>query len=296
MKIKNVKGDTFILESDIVTTGLYRIQGNDFVLIDPGVIRKNEFEEIKKYLKENKIHPAGIICTHAHVDHAHSCPFFKDSYGTEIAMPQIEADFASSMDIYRAVNGFPRGKYYSEYPHYEYNVDYIIKTTENSFTFLGTKFNIENIQGHTANNIGVGTPDNILYVGDTVLSKEVLARTKLPYVNDVEMDMRSKLKIRNMEYSGYILSHRGIHGSIDHLIEKNIEKMKNIAEEVYNLIEDGSTFDEIISRVNTHYSIGSSAIKFRIAEKATRSYIHFLETKGRLKYIAGETNMLYRKA
>jgi len=58
---------------------LYNTEG-EAVVVDPGMSNRLEQQEIIHFLEEHKLQLAGVVLTHAHIDHVLGCAFLVDRY------------------------------------------------------------------------------------------------------------------------------------------------------------------------------------------------------------------------
>lgn len=77
MKLTQVKGNTWVLEG-FELIPLYRLDNNKCILLDTGL--EQEREDIENTLLEAGLTPAGILCSHAHIDHAGNNRYFQEKY------------------------------------------------------------------------------------------------------------------------------------------------------------------------------------------------------------------------
>ena len=89
MKRTNVKGNTWILEGPQLV-GLYQIDEKTCLLFDPGSTKLRP--GIEAALQEAGLTPVGVVCTHMHYDHHETTRYFRDTYGAQTCLPQLEAD------------------------------------------------------------------------------------------------------------------------------------------------------------------------------------------------------------
>ena len=93
MKRTNVKGNTWILEGPQLV-GLYQIDEKTCLLFDPGSTKLRP--GIEAALQEAGLTPVGVVCTHMHYDHHETTRYFRDTYGAQTCLPQLEADIVSA--------------------------------------------------------------------------------------------------------------------------------------------------------------------------------------------------------
>lgn len=296
MKLNQVLGNTWVIEGSGLM-GLYRLDGTHCILLDSGEVF--EREELALLLDEHGLIPVGVICSHIHVDHSINNGWLKERYGTLIAAPAGEAHIARTPVSMKAY-------FYSaspaslarEFEGMASPVDTCIPWDARTpwmncvFSFCGVDFRIIHTPGHSMDHVAIVTPDNVCYVGDAVISNEVL-EAKLPYHIYLEMALRSAERLRNTGCAAYIVAHRGIHTDIDGVVDASSAHIRRRAEEILSLITRPMTFSGIWEAVNEHFALLSSRpIRAALMERNLRSFIDFLVDTGRLRWYA-ERGMLY---
>ena len=66
MKLTQVKGNTWVIEANQLIP-LYRLPEHRCILLDTGL--REERDELEQALLQAELTPAGILCSHAHIDH-----------------------------------------------------------------------------------------------------------------------------------------------------------------------------------------------------------------------------------
>lgn len=295
MKIQKIKGKTWIILKKGVTTLLYKLKENYYVLIDPGHLTDKNYKEYIDFLKYNNIFPKYIICTHGHVDHANAVSYIKQEFKSKVIMPEYEAYFFDNPKFY--IEKVVRAKninYESIYPNSDLKVDYIIRE-ENEIELEGEFFKVVRLPGHSFNHCGFATPDDVLYLGDTILSEDIIKKTKIPYIYDIETDIKSKRKILNLEYKHYIVSHNGEIKNIEKTIEKNVEFINKFILKIMNYLKSPMTYEDITQKINLELGIGKSLLKYVIAERSIKSFVYYLEKTNHIKSFIEDNKIYYKE-
>ena len=94
MNLRQVKGNTWVLEG-LEFIPLYRLDGGRCVLLDTGLAQ--EREELEQALLDHGLTPAGILCSHAHVDHGGNNRYFQEKYHIPVALTSREAGMCASL-------------------------------------------------------------------------------------------------------------------------------------------------------------------------------------------------------
>ena len=75
---------------------------------------------------------------------------------------------------------------------------------------------IINLPRHFMNMVGVFTPDNILFLADSLFGKMILAKYGIPFIYDVGEYKKTLNKIKKIEAVYYVPSH----GPIERILRK----------------------------------------------------------------------------
>lgn len=285
MELTQVKGNTWVIEANQLIP-LYKLGDGRCVLLDTGLLE--EREELESTLREAGLTPAGVLCSHAHVDHCASNGYLQEKYGTKIALTFPEAGMCSSLLTLKCYFLLlSPGTVERESSCMIHEPDYFIPSNDCPFTLCGTTFRIVHTPGHSSGHICTVTPDNVCYTADALLSQELLG-AKLPYNLSQEMAMESREKLRGLGCDFYVMAHRGVcpGGEIGELIDANQALVRRRAEEILALVDrpmTASQIDEaacVLYRLFTHKPRRS--LRF---ERNVRFFIEYLVDTGRLSEV-----------
>ena len=226
MEIKKIKGNTFYIATEMTYIPFYKINDQEIIMLDSGWA-KGQRKGIDELLEKNNFKVVAIICSHAHVDHIGNNAFLKKKYNCIIAMPAYEALVCSS-----AIN---LKLYYSNqtlsdvslhFGHMVCQTDIMIFDNQNSICVCGIEFKILHTPGHSPAHICITTPDDVAYIGDALISHEVMNGSKMPYAYMLTEDLKSKATLYDLKCCKYIVAHRGTYNEITGLITDNINFYK----------------------------------------------------------------------
>lgn len=296
MKFELVKGNTFCIDTGMSSIPFYKVNEKEIIMLDTGWAQ-GERAGLDKLLEENNLSISAIICTHAHIDHIGNVQYFKEKYNCIAAMPAYEAYICSSNQNLKVYYSNLTLKDVTEhFGHMVCSTDITILRDQDALCINGTEFKIIHTPGHSPAHIGIITPDNVAYLGDSLINEEVMESSKLPYAFILKEDLASKKKLHSLTCDKYIISHKGIYDDITKLIEINIDFYKGRAEKVYNLIDGPMTGSEILRACVVKWNINiSDRFKFAIVEKMLKSYIDYLHETGMTKVIIEEDLLKYVK-
>lgn len=277
MKIKAIMGNTFCIDTGMLYIPFYKINDEEIILLDSGWA-KGEREGIGEILEKNNLVVAGIICSHAHVDHIGNNAYLKNKYNCTIAMPAYEALICSStlnLKLYYHSQTLPEVK--EHFGHMVCKTDIMILEDQDIIEMRGIKFKILHTPGHSPAHICIITPDDVAYLGDTLISYEVMRGAKMPYAYILSEDLKSKVKLYDLKCSKYVVAHKGIYDDIEKLITDNINFYKNRAIRVYEVISGAMSMEDILRAVIVKFNIHiNNRYKYTMIQRMLGSYVDYL--------------------
>ena len=296
MELTQVKGNTWVAEGEELIP-FYRLDERRCVLLDTGL--EEEREELEEALLSHGLVPAGVLCSHAHIDHCGNNRYFQQKYGIPVALTPPEAGMCCNeltLKCYFLIlspeDSEERGESMIHAP------DVLIPPRDGAFSFCGAEFRVVYTPGHSAGHISTVTPDNVCYVADALLSQEFLG-AKLPYNLSQREAAASREKLRGLGCAAYIMAHRGTctAGEIEGLIDKNQEMVRRRAEEICALVDRPMTISEISQAVCRRYHLfthkPTRALRF---ERNIRFFVEYLQDGGRLELFCRQGVAYYRPA
>lgn len=295
MNVRSVKGNTYCIDTGREYIPFYKINNKDIVMLDTGLFEE-ERRKIDLLLEEMEFNVVAIICTHVHIDHIGNSEYLRKKYNCKVAMSEGEAFLCKNIMNLKILYGSLSLRDIENYfGHMLVKVEIIIKDNDKKVNVGGANFIITRTPGHTIDHICITTPDNVTYLGDSLMSYDVINSSKMPYAFNIKEELRSKEKIRTLDSSRYIVAHKGIYNEINGLIDENIDFYKTTAEKILRLIDEVMTKEELIRRIAKEFNINIRNIrKYNLIERIVNSYIDYLiETKkinvllddGVIKYI-----------
>ena len=281
MEIKEISGNTFCIDTGMLYIPFYKINHEEIIMLDSGWA-KGEREGIDDILEKNNLKVVGIICSHAHIDHIGNNAYLKRKYNCIIAMPAYEALICSStVNLKLYYNSQTLSDVTEHFGHMVCKTDIMILDNQDTIYVRGIKFKILHTPGHSPAHICIITPDDVAYLGDALISYEVMRGSKMPYAFILKEDLKSKLKLYDLKCSKYVVAHKGIYYDITKLITDNINFYKDRATRVYAVIDGAMTREDILKAVIKKFNINvNSRYKYSMIERMLGSYVEYLNETG----------------
>ncbi len=182
------------------------------------------------------------------------------------------------------------------YGHMVCKTDITIEDSQDEILLCGVHFKIMHTPGHSPAHICIITPDDVAYIGDALISYEVMERAKMPYAYILSEDIKSKRKLYNLNCSKYIVAHKGIYNNITKLIDDNINCYESRAMRIYEAIDGSMKMDDILKSVIKRFNIHVNNIyRYYSIERKLKSYVEYLYEIKKLKLIMENGFLKYTK-
>lgn len=242
--LEHVLGDTWCIVTSHCRIPLYMPDRSNAVMIDSG-LEKPDGEGLLALLDQEKIHITSLLTSHFHRDHlgnhlaikeAHGCAVYMTPY-TEIMGREPSNLHAAGYETYTMYKA--RGEYKVCKP------DGIISHGDTSITVSGYTFQLLWLPGHSVEQVGFITPDNVAYVADTLLSDQVMQMAKLPYYTCLRLDLEAKESLRELHCERYIVAHSGVYDEITGILDRNIANANEKLELVEGLADHWMTLEQL---------------------------------------------------
>ncbi len=282
MELKQVKGSTWVIGGWALMP-IYLLDEHRCILMDTGL--REEREALDAFLQEKGLIPAGILCSHAHIDHCVNNRYFQEKYQIPVALSAPEAGMCSSilnLKSYRLI--ISPGADLEDMAEMVHTPDVVIPYQDGTISLAGARFRIITTPGHSSGHICAITPDNVCYAGDAIMSRETLD-AKLPYALAIQTAMDSRQRLRDLGCDYFVMAHRGIcaREEIGDLIDENHELILRRAREIRALITEPMDFSHVCGLVCQYFKLLSKRPSRALYyERNIRFFIEFLVDRGEL--------------
>ena len=240
----------------------------------------------------------GILGTHAHNDHSSNHHYFQQKYHLPVALPLGEAAVCCTaenlkslffMDSMQALLSNERVS------HMVVQADRVILPQEDEIDFCGTTFGIVHTPGHSADHIAIRTPDDVLYLGDALLTGPELDSARFPYHFCFRQAIETMRVLKSIPAKRCLAAHKGVYGALDDLPERNIQLIESRAERILKLIDRPLNLSELSLRVCADFHL-RSRVRGAVAlyERNIRCYLEYLLDTGRLESVPKDGIFYYR--
>nr|WP_312983981.1 MBL fold metallo-hydrolase [Clostridioides sp.] len=292
LTLEHIKGNTYYIPLPTIV-GVY-IEDNNAILIDSGN-NKDTSRKILRLLEEHNLNVKLIINTHSNADHIGGNAYLKNQTNCSIATTKLESYFTESpiLESSFLYGGNPSKALKNKFLFAkESKVDHII---EADGKVLNTELEAISLPGHYFEMIGIKTPDDVIFIGDSLMPQNIIEKYHLFYLLDIEAQFKTLDKLQTLEATYYVPSHSIHMEEIKDLIKINIDKMNEILINIENICKTPQTIDGVLEQLCKIYSTKLDANQYVLLGSTVRSYITYLYENSRVEYIFEEGKMLISK-
>ena len=281
MKLKQISEEAYYIPG-AVNIGVIK-SGNSAVLIDTGLDREAG-RRILRLLEKNNLKVKAIINTHSHADHFGGNSYIVRRTDAKVYAPEIEAGiiqypYLEPLYLYSA---HPVKDLMSRFLMAEASrVDFVLDVKTETKLDLGEGYpnvDILSLPGHSPNQIGVEV-DGVLYCADSVFSRNVIEKYKIPLFMDIERQKQTLSLLEKSGYEYYIPCHAEATNDISELVESNLDVIRKVEEFLISL-KRGTT-EEILRKLCQEFEIKlSNFTEYYLMTSTLRAYLSYLYDKG----------------
>jgi len=280
--LEPVKGNTYCIVTGYARIPLYKLDEHNAILLDCGLPR--DWEGIRSCLEEAGLRVSAVLISHGHVDHDGNVVSMRGHFGARSYMSMFAATVYAEPE--NRVNSILGMSTYRQIAHLmpETMRPYVILDwRQSSVTVEGVPFDILQLPGHCPEHMGFITPDNVAYLGDTILSEKLITALRLPFCTCLEPDLRSKEQVAELCCDRYILAHSEVRDEIRQLAIKNRDCMLEKAAMVESLAEDYISMEGMVRKMLESTPADAENIrKVQGLQRNAVAFVDYLLDMGRL--------------
>lgn len=245
--LEYIKGNTYCIVTGYSRLPVYKLDEKNVIMIDSGLPR--EWEGIEKCLDKETLTVKAVLSSHYHPDHIGNHLKLRRKFGAMLYLsPYAAAAKATPMNMLGSMAGITTYRQVKNHFGEGFAPDVFLDWNAPSVEVEGAVFQILQLPGHCAEHMGFITPDNVGYVADTVLSKNIIEHLRSTFTTCVELDLLSKEKLTELNCDRYIVAHNAVCDSIRELAIQNRDHMLARLELLENIACDYMNLDTLVAR------------------------------------------------
>lgn len=298
VRLQPVCGNTYYIDLGSMAITGYRLNGTEMILLDCGIGLSDTDALIEK-LDSLGLRVPAVIASHCHVDHIGGIEKLRARYGTVIYAPRLEADCCRYPEMLKSNYPFASMKSVVKFfPTMLCSIEYTYPPRDVELEVCGAEFQILYTPGHSVANTCIITPDNVMHMGDTVISRWEMEHNRMIYTFLIDRDIESKERIRGFHCEAYIAVHKGLFRpeEMDDLLDDNVAYLRKAAADIEALLDEPRSIEGMIEAFYDTYGLnGANRVTCSLIERSIRPYVEYLWDEGRLEAICEKGVVKYRK-
>ena len=272
--------------------GLVKLNEQEVCLIDSGN-DKDAGRKVRQILDANGWRLTAIYNTHSNADHIGGNRYLLGQTGCMIYAPGIECAFTRHPVLEPSF-------LYGGYPCKELRHKFLM-AQESSAQELTKKclpegFEIIPLPGHFFDMVGFRTADDVVYLADSLSSRETLQKYQIGFIYDVAAYLETLEMVKSMQAKMFVPAHAAAVEDIADLAQCNIDKVLEIAEKIVDICQEPLCFETILQKLFTDYSLTMNFEQYVLVGSTVRSYLAWLKDSGRINAIFENNMLLWQRA
>lgn len=296
-KLVHVTGNTYYLDG-AAKIGIIKNSEDPSksIVIDTG-LDDDAGRRLLKIMQENGMSVGAVINTHSHADHCGGNSIVKGRTGCSIYAPPFDKGLIEYPELE---------------PFYLYSA-YPLKEMENKFllakgtkvdrvveggrqNILGIDLEIVPLPGHMPGMIGVASPDNVLFAGDSFFSPYLLEKHGIPYFTGIGEAIGTLESLKLMGYDYYVPSHGDALDSPGEALDANIQVLQANISYIADICSIPLDREEITARLMGKYGINQSIPQYYLTVSTASAFLSHMTNQGILKTVFEDNKLKFTTA
>lgn len=260
--------------------GFYQLNETDVCMIDTGR-DPEDVEFAEKIMAEKGWNLKFILNTHTHVDHIGGNEALMANWKCPAYTTHIDRVFAEYeiLEPSYMFGGKPSAAVRNAFLH---PGDIGFQNIE-EFQ-LPEGFEYIRMPGHTFGMISIKTPDDVWFVGDSLLNRKALEKYPFGYLTDVGDYLNNLETMKTLDGTYFIPSHGDSMGEdIAPLAEANIANIERHISFIAQCCEEGKNLDLVVRDLFEEYTIKCNEIQYTLVASTARCYLTYMQDAGMLE-------------
>ncbi len=287
MELTKINGNTYYISAP-TNIGVFQFKDKYSLLIDTGS-DNSEAKRISALLSAQGISIKYIINSHEHFDHCGGNIYIRENFPGSVFYSSRE----SSLFIENAYL-FPLYIFGGNPPH-ELSRDYVKNKSRSVDQLLNTgtekinneKFDVISLPGHARGQIGLGTRDNVCFLGDALFSQEILQKYSVPFIMDIQAQLDTFNTLENLNYDYYVLGHASriyAKNEMPELIELNRQTLHRFLALCLELSDQPKSREELLEEIIILEDLSVDLNEYYLLSSTMAALVTYLYNQGSLKY------------
>lgn len=284
-----VAENTFYMDCP-AKVGIVKAADDEVVLIDSGS-DKDAGKKVKRILDAQGWTLRAIYNTHSHADHTGGNQYLQNQTNCRIFAAGAESCFVGHTVLEPTI-------LYGGYAFKELRNKFLMAAESNvdSLTedVLEEGMEMIPLPGHSFDMIGFRTKDDVVFLADCLSSKETLEKYQIGYLYDVKAYLDTLELVKGMKAKCFVPAHAGATEDIAALAQANIDKTKEIIEELKTALSAPKMFEDVLSEMFDHYGLTMNLQQNVLIGSTIKSYLSYLKNEGQVNFFFENNKMMWQ--
>ncbi len=269
--------------------GLIRLDEKNVCLIDSGN-DKEVGRKIRQILDKNAWNLQAIYNTHSHADHIGGNNYLQKQTQCKIYAPTIHAAFASTPFLEPAF-------LYGAMPPKDLQNKFLLAQESDVQSLheacLPPQMSSLPLPGHFFDMVGYKTLDDVVFLADCLLSRDILDKYQVAVIYDVEQYLSTLEKVKNMQAKVFVPSHAQVTEDIRDLAQYNIDKVLEVADALCALCACPLIFEDILQKIFHMYGLSMNFNQYALVGSSIRAMLSWLKSQGKIQAHFEDNKLLW---
>lgn len=293
MEIIQVGENTYYITGQ-TNLGVYT-EGENATLIDSGN-DENAGRKIFRALEEKGWKLKRIVNTHSNADHIGGNSYLQKKTGCDILATPLESIFINepSLEPFLLWGASPfkslKNKFLQAQPS-------VVTKTFDVKGFIGdTRLESVPLEGHFIQMVGIKTPDEILFIADSLFSAEIIDKYGITVRSDITKTLNTYSFLENISAKLFVPSHAQPTDVLTDLIRVNRKNLEEVNEKILNYCAQPVSREDIIQLLINDFKLQLSSVQFVLTHITVSAHISYLNDQQLIKAIFENGRMLWVKS
>jgi glyoxylase-like metal-dependent hydrolase (beta-lactamase superfamily II) len=151
------------------------------------------------------------------------------------------------------------------------------------------------LKGHALDMVGFRTPDEVLYLGDSLFSREIIEKYRLLFGVNIREWLETLEELRGEEAAYFVPCHAEPARDITSLIEVNRGALLSLTEDVLSLCGEPKNRDHLTTSLFRQYRLRMTPSQYVLGSATISACITYLLEEGTLEMVEEEGELLWRR-
>lgn len=275
MQLEHIAGNTYYIDGPSII-GVYIFKNHSCLLVDSGDSKENAVQ-VLKVLKENRLKLYGIINTHSHADHCSGNCLMQEQTGCKIYASKLDAVIMENprLIVYGLYSASPlkalQNKYLIAQPCV---VTDMVKPGQ--VLINEAAFQVMDLRGHGIGQIGIITPDGVAFVGDSLISPEILESYTFLYMMDIQLQINTLNYIEASYLPTVFLSHGGLVDNLALTIKQNKNLLERLIKFSLEVLVEPKSREQVVQEIAREFNLPMNRTQYFLISSSVSAFLSYL--------------------